>query len=108
MAPPPSASVTVTSPLCVVFRVTPLRRSSSLPAGLHLWMSPDLPPSPEATPTSILTFSWDADTQPEFVSLTPPATPTYGSASGMDLVGAGPCSEQWLGSGEMMKDERNK
>lgn len=108
MAPPPSASVTVTSPLCIVFRVTPLRRSSSLPAGLHLWMSPDLPPSPEATPTSILTFSWDADTQPEFVSLTPPATPTYGFASGMDSVGAGLCSEQWVGSGEMMKDEQNK
>lgn len=108
MAPPPSASVTMTSSLCVVFRVIPLRRSSSLPVGLHLWMSPDLPPSPEATPTSILTFSWDADTRPEFVSLTPPATPTYSSACGMDLVGAGPFSEQWVQSGEMMKNEQNK
>lgn len=74
--------------------VGPLRRSSSLPAGLHLWMTSDPPLSPEATPTSILTFSWEADAQPAFVSLTPPATPTYSCASRMDLVGAWPLGKQ--------------
>lgn len=71
-------------------------------------MSPELPPSPEATPTSTLTFSWDANTQPEFVSLTLPPTPTYGSVSGVDFKRAGPRCEQWVGSGEMMEDEQKK
>lgn len=71
-------------------------------------MSPELPPSPEATPTSTLTFSWDANTRPEFVSLTPPSTPTYGSISGVEFLGAGPRSEQWVASGEIMKDEQKK
>lgn len=91
-----------------MFRVTPLRRSSSLPAGLHLWMSPELSPIPEATPTSTLTFTWDASTQSEFVSLTPPATPTYSSVSAVDFIGAGPHSEKWVESGDMMKDEQKK
>uniref|UniRef100_A0A3Q3JH59 triacylglycerol lipase n=1 Tax=Monopterus albus TaxID=43700 RepID=A0A3Q3JH59_MONAL len=67
----------------------PLRRSTSLPLGLNLWAQGkengnDLLMTPEATPTSSLTFTWNAHSEGLRVPLTPPATPTLSPTSVFD------------------------
>uniref|UniRef100_UPI003AACCD42 patatin-like phospholipase domain-containing protein 2 n=1 Tax=Centroberyx gerrardi TaxID=166262 RepID=UPI003AACCD42 len=65
----------------------PLRRCTSLPSGLDLWNQRELdvsahPSTPEATPTYSYDFSWDTDTNPDHLPLTPPPTPTSPPSSG--------------------------
>ncbi|XP_074534016.1 patatin-like phospholipase domain-containing protein 2 [Halichoeres trimaculatus] len=70
---------------------TPLRRCKSLPSDLNL---PNLnqedisanPTTPEATPTSDLTFTWNKQNEEDLMSLTPPPTPTCSLPSGFDEV----------------------
>eukprot|EP00064_Thunnus_orientalis_P005458 superscaffoldBa00000535_g5472 len=59
-----------------------LHRSTSMPLGLNLWNNRKedvnaLPLTPETTPTSSLTFTWNTNTESDHVSLTPPPTPTF-------------------------------
>ncbi|KAM3608747.1 uncharacterized protein V6R79_003988 [Siganus canaliculatus] len=66
----------------------PLRRCTSLPSGLNLSNqrkedAPNhLPLTPEATPTSGLTFTWNTQTEADLGSLTPPPTPPFSPTSG--------------------------
>ncbi|XP_026166906.1 patatin-like phospholipase domain-containing protein 2 [Mastacembelus armatus] len=67
----------------------PLCRCTSLPLGLNLWNQRNengssLPMTPEATPTSNFTFTWNADSKEVHLPLTPPSTPTYSPPSGFD------------------------
>lgn len=75
------------SPTCAFSRETPLRRCTSLPLGLNLWDQSEedinaLPLTPEASPTSGLTFTWKTNNELDHMSLTPPPTPTSSPASG--------------------------
>ncbi|XP_044213142.1 patatin-like phospholipase domain-containing protein 2 [Thunnus albacares] len=59
-----------------------LHRSTSLPLGLNLWNNKKedvnaLPLTPETTPTSSLTFTWNTNTESDHMFLTPPPTPTF-------------------------------
>lgn len=67
---------------------TPLRRCTSLPLGLNLLnqrKDPNSPPvTPESTPTSSFTFTWDTHHELAHTSLTPPPTPTFSRTSGFD------------------------
>nr|XP_046250189.1 patatin-like phospholipase domain-containing protein 2 isoform X2 [Scatophagus argus] len=74
-------------------REAPVRRSTSLPSGLDLWDQEDedsntLPMTPEATPTSSLTFTWNTNSEVHHMSLTPPPTPTFSPASGFGEAAA--------------------
>ncbi|XP_041651744.1 patatin-like phospholipase domain-containing protein 2 isoform X2 [Cheilinus undulatus] len=70
---------------------TSLRRSKSLPSGLNLPNLSqenlnDLPVTPEATPTSSLTFTWPKQNKLDLMPLTPPPTPTCSPTSAFDDV----------------------
>ncbi|KAM9352304.1 patatin-like phospholipase domain-containing protein 2 [Symphorus nematophorus] len=63
-----------------------LRRCTSLPDLNRCDQTKEdlnaLPTTPEATPTSNLTFTWNTHTELDYRSLTPPPTPTFSSTSG--------------------------
>ncbi|XP_071347888.1 1-acylglycerol-3-phosphate O-acyltransferase Pnpla3-like [Trachinotus anak] len=66
---------------------SPLRRCTSLPLGLNLWSNrkedTNTPPmTPEATPTSSLTFTWSTHSEVDHMPLTPPPTPSLSPTSG--------------------------
>ncbi|XP_070827782.1 patatin-like phospholipase domain-containing protein 2 [Chaetodon trifascialis] len=70
-------------------RETLVRRCSSLPEGLNLCNQEKedlsgLPLTPEATPTSSFTFTWNTHSELQHTSLTPPPTPTLSPTSGLD------------------------
>ncbi|XP_034542216.1 patatin-like phospholipase domain-containing protein 2 isoform X2 [Notolabrus celidotus] len=70
---------------------TPLRRCKSLPSGLNLphLTQEDmnaLPMTPEASPTSVFTFTWNKQNELDLMSLTPPPTPTCSLTSRFDEV----------------------
>ncbi|XP_026221615.1 patatin-like phospholipase domain-containing protein 2 [Anabas testudineus] len=65
----------------------PLRRCTSLPLGLDMWDQSEengLPETPEATPDSTLSFTWNTHGEVINMPLTPPPTPTPSSTSGFD------------------------
>ncbi|CAJ1055966.1 patatin-like phospholipase domain-containing protein 2 isoform X1 [Xyrichtys novacula] len=67
----------------------PLRRCKSLPSDLNLPNleqedTDALPMTPEASPTSILTFTWNKQNELDLMTLTPPPTPTCSPTSGFD------------------------
>ncbi|KAM4619394.1 1-acylglycerol-3-phosphate O-acyltransferase Pnpla3-like [Polymixia lowei] len=64
----------------------PLRRCTSLPTGLDLWNQREEefnthPLTPEATPTSNHTFTWENVNNPDHLPPTPPPTPTFNPGS---------------------------
>ncbi|XP_039989275.1 patatin-like phospholipase domain-containing protein 2 isoform X2 [Xiphias gladius] len=76
-------------------REPPLRRCTSLPLGLNLCNDREedtatLPMTPEATPTSSLTFAWNTHSEADHTPLTPPPTPSFSSASGFGEAAEGP------------------
>ncbi|XP_056243663.1 patatin-like phospholipase domain-containing protein 2 [Seriola aureovittata] len=75
-------------------RESPLHRCTSLPLGLNLWNSRKedtntVPMTPEATPTSSLTFTWNTHSEVDHMPLTPPPTPSLSPTSGFDSAGRG-------------------
>ncbi|XP_040894566.1 patatin-like phospholipase domain-containing protein 2 [Toxotes jaculatrix] len=68
-------------------RESPLRRCSSLPLDLNRWNDGEddtnTPPvTPEATPTSSFTFTWNTHSEANHMPLTPPPTPSFSPTSG--------------------------
>ncbi|XP_035521264.1 patatin-like phospholipase domain-containing protein 2 isoform X2 [Morone saxatilis] len=66
---------------------TELRRCTSLPSGLDLWDQRKediniLPVTPDASPSSSLTFTWNTHSELDHMSLTPPPTPTFSPTPG--------------------------
>ncbi|XP_051238190.1 patatin-like phospholipase domain-containing protein 2 isoform X2 [Dicentrarchus labrax] len=66
---------------------TELRRCTSLPSGLNLWDQTKedintLPVTPDTSPSSSLTFTWNTHSELDHISLTPPPTPTFSPTPG--------------------------
>ncbi|XP_018541203.1 patatin-like phospholipase domain-containing protein 2 [Lates calcarifer] len=62
-------------------RESPLRRCASVPLGLNLCNNRkkdvnSLPMTPEASPTSSLTYTWNTNSEEDHMPLTPPPTPS--------------------------------